>query len=154
MNDAERILAREEYFAQYQKTLGELASLVKRTEQLKEEFNDRMMGNMEQRNYLNSELNAMRNIITYMLDHGCDPVEAKLTLTDDNRAENVWEKIEYDRDLYGTLSVNAPYNLTGATGAITSTATITGTGSNGPSGSYGSISIPMSTFNASSRLRP
>lgn len=154
MNDAERILAREEYFAQYQKRLNELDRLVKRTEELKEEFNDRMMSQMEQRNYLNSELNAMRHIITYMLDHGCDPVEAKLTLTEDNRDENVWEKVEYDQDLYGTLSVNAPYNAFGAIGAIGATGAITSAGGNGPTGSFGSISIPMSTFNVSSRLRP
>lgn len=152
MNNNERIEAREAYFDQYQKTLKKLDEVIAHTERVKEEFESVMSGCMDQRNYLNRELNAMRNVITYMLDNGCDPVEAKLTLTDESKIDHLWKQIEYDRDLYGTITVSTPYNTFGATppsGSITSIGAIGATGANGPNGYLSSA-----TISAISKLRP
>lgn len=141
MNDLERIQAREAYFDQYREKINDLDILLKHHERVNDEFNQIMSDLMEQRNYLKREIDAMRNIITYMLDHGCDPVEAKLTLDDDNKDEHLWKKSDYDRDMYGTLgslSVNLMSGTIGATGAT---------------GSY-HITVPSSAFKTNYNLRP
>ena len=143
MSDLERIQAREAYFEQYRKKFGELDETVKQHDSLNEQFNQMMSDCVEQRTYLKRELDAMRNIITYMLDHGCDPVEAKLTLDYDNKKEHLWNTDEYGSGGYGSLSTlsltSSP--LTGTIGAI------------GATGAY-SITVPSSAFKTNYNLRP
>lgn len=130
MNNVEQLQAREAYFNQYRSKMCELETTIKTSEQVRKEYKQAIDECTDRLNDLNTELHAMRSIITYMLDHGCDPVEAKLVLTDDNRSENLWEKHEYEKDLYGSLKLNT---LLGATGAITGTiSTIGAIGANGP----------------------
>jgi len=140
MNDLERIQAREAYFEQYRKKVGELDETVKRHDSLNYQFNQMMSDCIEERTYLKREIDAMRNIITYMLDHGCDPVEAKLTLDHDNKKEHLWNAVDYDNGRYGSLTVSSLTGGFGATGAV---------GSNGPTG-Y----LPGATISAIGKLRP
>ena len=141
MNELERIQAREAYFEQYRKKVDELDETVKQHERVSEEFNQMMEDCIEQRNYLKRELDAMRNIITYMLDHGLDPVEAKLTLDHDNKKDHLWKTDGFDREMYGSLSVNT---ATGTIGAI---------GATGAAGT-GYINVTSSAFKSNYNLRP
>jgi uncharacterized protein YegJ (DUF2314 family) len=96
---------------------------------------------IEQRNYLKREIDAMRNIMTYMLDHGCDPVEAKLTLDDDNKKEHLWKEDDYNSGGYGSLGSLTVNTVTGTIGAT------------GATGSY-NITVPSSAFKTNYNLRP
>ena len=140
MNDSERIQAREDYFEQYRKRVIELDETVKHHDRLNEQFNQMMSDCIEQRTYLKREIDAMRNIITYMLDHGCDPVEAKLTLDHDNKKDHLWKTDEYGSGGYGSLS----------TLSLTSSSL---TGTIGATGAY-SITVPSSAFKTNYNLRP
>ena len=141
MIDLERIQAREAYFEQYRKKVDELDETVKQHERVSEEFNQMMEDCIEQRNYLKRELDAMRNIITYMLDHGCDPVEAKLTLDDDNKKEHLWKKDDYNSGGYGLLGSLTFNTATGTIGAM------------GATGAY-NITVPSSAFKTTYSITP
>jgi hypothetical protein len=141
MNELERIQAREAYFEQYRKKVGELDETVKQHDRLNDQFNQMMSDCIEQRNYLKREIDAMRNIMTYMLDHGCDPVEAKLTLDDDNKKEHLWKKDDYNSGGYGSLGSLTVNTVTGTIGAT------------GATGSY-NITVPSSAFKTNYNLRP
>ena len=139
MSDIERVQAREAYFEQYRKRVSELDETIKRHDSLNEQFNQMMSDCIEERTYLKREIDAMRNIITYMLDNGCDPVEAKLTLDHDNKKEHLWEIDQYSGGGYGSLTVSS---LTGTIGTI------------GATGAVGSIGyLPSATISASKQGR-
>lgn len=150
MNDLERIQAREAYFDQYREKINDLDILLKHHERVNDEFNQIMSDLMEQRNYLKREIDAMRNIITYMLDHGCDPVEAKLTLDDDNKDEHLWKKSDYDRDMYGTLGSLSVNLMSGTIGAIGATGAVGATSSYNPM--YGAV--PSSAYKTTYSITP
>ena len=141
MSDIERIQAREAYFEQYRKKIGELDETVKQHDRLNEQFNQMMSDCVEQRNYLKREIDAMRNIITHMLDHGCDPVEAKLTLDYDNKKKHLWNDDDYNSGGYGSL--------TGTIGNLPSSSLIGATGATGT----GYISVKMPSFKTTYNLR-
>ena len=143
MNDLELLQAREAYFEQYRKRVVELDETVKQHDSLNDQFNQMMSDCVDQRNYLKREIDAMRNIITYMLDHGCDPVEAKLTLDYDNKKDHLWKTDEYGSGGYGSLSTLSltSCSLTGTIGAM------------GATGSY-HITVPPSIFKNNYNIRP
>jgi len=133
MTNEERVAAREQYFEEYRQAAEQFANIKTRIKDEEERFNHLMSDLQESSEELYQRLNRMRRIVTFMLDTGCDPVEAKLK-TEEHQQQTLW----HDRH-YNLASI-------GAMGAVGASSSIT----NGGTGSYNGM---ISVSSASAKLR-
>ena len=105
-----------EYFEQYRQKRMEL-------ERLKKSYTS-ILGQMDdirkKSDKLSNEISSMQSIITYMIDHGMDPVEAKLKTESYERVVNLWSESMITNT--GSISITGALSglstMTGATGAV------------------------------------
>lgn len=111
-----------DYFQQYRKMIQEQQSIQEQIKDMQESIS-RLS---KQSNHISSEIIAMKRIMTYMIDNGVDPVEAKLKI-DENNKDTHWrdEELEREKDYLKKVLMQQQMHTTmgtlgavGATGAI------------------------------------
>jgi hypothetical protein len=142
-----------DYFEEYREKIREIKSLEKEMRDLQQLISCKRSTTES----LGREVDAMRRIITVMIDRGMDPVEAKLKTDAEDRQENMWRDQIYDHSTItasggglglghgvatasvSMASVNWPYPSTAITnqGAISTSGTMRITGAQGATGAYG-----------------
>lgn len=103
-----------DYFQQYRNLIKIHSDTIMHIQKLGSEMESLKQSS---KNMLN-EINAMKRIMTYMIDNGMDPVEAKLKIDGDNNI-SYWDEITaYEREELQHLKRMYMGTMMGATGAI------------------------------------
>ena len=155
MNDSQRLEAMDSYFGRYRKMMRKLEATDQEQDDVRKAYEQRRTELAEERTRITRELTNMRQVITKMIDEGCDPVMAGLIMNEEDamtstiwqqRDEYIWS-VEQDASMNGvgslprlttadisTLSMGQLSwpGATGATGAIGAAGSI----SMGPNGGY------------------
>ena len=108
-----------EYFEEYRNKISAVAELQTEIDLLKNRIGELRKNSTS----LSREIEGMRRIITVMIDHGMDPVEAKLRTDPSDRMDSMWDWKDHIVTNTGAISA------TGSMSMATGTTTITGAGS-------------------------
>ena len=109
-----------EYFEEYRNKISAVAELQTEIDLLKNRIGELRKNSTS----LSREIEGMRRIITVMIDHGMDPVEAKLRTDPSDRMDSLWDW--KDHIVTGTGAIE---DAGGGMPMTTGTTTIAGAGS-------------------------
>lgn len=118
MTDHEKLIAREEYFEQYRQASEQFTNVKKQMKHEEERFNQIMCDLQESSEELHQRLNSMRRIITFMLDNGCDPVEARLKI-EEQYQRTLWNDGNYSLSSIGAMGAVGAVSTNSYNGMIT-----------------------------------
>lgn len=118
MTDHEKLIAREEYFEQYRQASEQFTNVKKQMKHEEERFNQIMYDLQESSEELHQRLNSMRRIITFMLDNGCDPVEARLKIEEQHQ-RTLWNDGNYSLSSIGAMGAVGSASTNSYNGMIT-----------------------------------
>jgi len=143
MNDTQRLEAMDSYFVRYRKTLNKLKQNEQDSKDLREKYEQNRLDLSNERTRISRELSNMRQVITKMIDEGCDPVMAGLVMNEDDATSNtIWQTRDEE-------TVGMAMNSNGFANRIAKTADISNLsigqlswpGATGAIGAAGSISM-------------
>jgi len=97
MNDTQRLEAMDSYFYRYRKTLNKLKQNEQDSQDLREKYEQSRLDLSNERTRITRELSNMRQVITKMIDEGCDPVMAGLVMNEDDHQSSIWEQRDNER---------------------------------------------------------
>ncbi len=108
-----------DYFESYRKKLKELQDVEIENHNIRQAMDENRAKGIK----IQHEINSMRKTITVMIEHGVDPVMAKLKTTEDDHVISIWDTLGNEYDVITTIdtmsgSLNSIYTSMGATGAI------------------------------------
>ena len=115
------------YLDRYRRRLADLDLIEQEIHAIRERYDQELSGMAERRLRVNNEIAEMRKIITTMIDHGVDPVEAKLRNEQNN--ETIWDtqpKMDWNE-----ISITVDDSYTNATASIDLSGIYVPTGSTG-----------------------
>lgn len=98
----------DRYLDRYRRRLSDLESVDKELKDLRNEYDNRMTEINQRRMRVDSEIRDMRQVITTMIDQGCDPVEAKLRNDNDTR-NTIWDIKDINWDSKMTIGIDPVY---------------------------------------------
>jgi hypothetical protein len=96
MNDAQRLEAMDSYFGRYRKMMRKLEATDQEQDDVRKAYEQRRMELAEERTRITRELTNMRQVITKMIDEGCDPVMAGLKMDEDEQISSIWQQRDAD----------------------------------------------------------
>lgn len=102
----------DSYFNRYRRKLSDLNSIDKEIDQVRQKYDKELSDISDRRMRTSNEISEMRRVITTMIDHGIDPVEAKLR---NENNETIWggSTDPSNWDLNG-ISISLDQNMTTA----------------------------------------
>ena len=151
MNDSQRLEAMDSYFGRYRKMMRKLEATDQEQDDVRKAYEQRRTELSEERTRITRELTNMRQVITKMIDEGCDPVMAGLIMNEeDAMTSTIWQK--RDEDNFGmTMNNDDIMKRMGKISALTTADISTlsmgqlswpgATGATGAIGAAGSISM-------------
>ena len=151
MNDSQRLEAMDSYFGRYRKMMRKLEATDQEQDDVRKAYEQRRTELAEERTRITRELTNMRQVITKMIDEGCDPVMAGLIMNEeDAMTSTIWQK--RDEDNFGmTMNNDDIMKRMGKISALTTADISTlsmgqlswpgATGATGAIGAAGSISM-------------
>lgn len=151
MNDSQRLEAMDSYFGRYRKMMLKLKATDQEQDDVRKAYEQRRTELAEERTRITRELTNMRQVITKMIDEGCDPVMAGLIMNEeDAMTSTIWQK--RDEDNFGmTMNNDDIMKRMGKISALTTADISTlsmgqlswpgATGATGAIGAAGSISM-------------
>lgn len=105
MNDSQRLEAMDSYFGRYRKMMRKLEATDQEQDDVRKAYEQRRTELSEERTRITRELTNMRQVITKMIDEGCDPVMAGLIMNEeDAMTSTIWQK--RDEDNFGMTMNN------------------------------------------------
>ena len=105
MNDSQRLEAMDSYFGRYRKMMLKLKATDQEQDDVRKAYEQRRTELAEERTRITRELTNMRQVITKMIDEGCDPVMAGLIMNEeDAMTSTIWQK--RDEDNFGMTMNN------------------------------------------------
>ena len=148
MNDSQRLEAMDSYFGRYRKMMRKLEATDQEQDDVRKAYEQRRTELAEERTRITRELTNMRQVITKMIDEGCDPVMAGLKMDEDEQIPSIWQqRDEYIWSVKQDASMNGVGSLPRLTTADISTLSMGqlswpgATGATGAIGTAGSISM-------------
>ena len=151
MNDSQRMEVMDSYFGRYRKMMRKLEATDQEQDDVRKAYEQRRTELAEERTRITRELTNMRQVITKMIDEGCDPVMAGLIMNEeDAMTSTIWQK--RDEDNFGmTMNNDDIMKRMGKISALTTADISTlsmgqlswpgATGATGAIGAAGSISM-------------
>ena len=151
MNDSQRLEAMDSYFGRYRKMMRKLEATDQEQDDVRKAYEQRRTELSEERTRITRELTNMRQVITKMIDEGCDPVMAGLIMNEeDAMTSTIWQK--RDEDNFGmTMNNDDIMKRMGKISALTTADISTlsmgqlswpgATGATGAMGAQGAISM-------------
>lgn len=91
----------DSYLDRYRRKLADLETIETEVSEIRKKFEMEMMEIGLRKSRISNEIQEMRQVITTMIDHGVDPVEAKLR--NDQRKETIWNVTS--KDEFGISSI-------------------------------------------------
>lgn len=93
------------YLDRYRRRLSDLKDIENEIVNLRDRYDRELAVISDRQMRVKIEIREMRQVITTMIDQGCDSVEAKLR-NEQESAENIWDTITWDKitteDSYGS----------------------------------------------------
>ena len=93
----------DSYLDRYRRKLADLESIELEIKQVQEKYESELSEIGSRQTRINNEIRDMRKVITTMIDHGLDPVEAKLR--NDQTTNSIWDTIDVGKD-WGINSIS------------------------------------------------